>query len=76
MPRFAAKLTIMHNEHAFLERFGAAARDGFRALEFLLPYERLPLRIKVQLVAGKLPARNFPCETVVHGNKRGLLRLV
>ncbi len=39
MPRFAAHLSMMYVEHAFLDRFAAAARDGFRAVEFLFPYE-------------------------------------
>jgi hydroxypyruvate isomerase len=39
MPRFAANLTMMFTEVPFLERFGAAARAGFRAVEFLLPYD-------------------------------------
>jgi len=39
MPRFAANLSMMYAEHPFLERFGAAAADGFRAVEFLFPYE-------------------------------------
>ena len=39
MPRFAANLTMMYTEHSFLDRFRAAARDGFTAVEFLFPYE-------------------------------------
>src|SRR5919112_1000149 len=39
MPRFAANLSMMYAEHAFLDRFAAAAADGFRAVEFLFPYE-------------------------------------
>jgi len=39
MPRFAANLSMMYTEHAFLDRFSAAARDGFKAVEFLFPYE-------------------------------------
>jgi len=39
MPRFAANLSMLYNEHAFLDRFEAAARDGFDAVEFLFPYE-------------------------------------
>jgi 2-dehydrotetronate isomerase len=39
MPRFAANLSMMYAELPFLERFGAAARDGFDAVEFLFPYE-------------------------------------
>jgi hydroxypyruvate isomerase len=39
MPRFAANLTMMYTEHNFLDRFTAAARDGFTAVEYLFPYE-------------------------------------
>lgn len=39
MPRFAANLTMMYGEHSFLDRFAAAARDGFTAVEYLFPYE-------------------------------------
>ncbi|SHG32556.1 hydroxypyruvate isomerase [Kaistia soli DSM 19436] len=39
MPRFAANLTMMFNEHAFLDRFEAAANAGFDAVEFLFPYD-------------------------------------
>jgi 2-dehydrotetronate isomerase len=39
MPRFAANLTLLYNEHAFLDRFKAAAADGFRAVEFLFHYD-------------------------------------
>jgi hydroxypyruvate isomerase len=38
MPRFAANLSMMYTEHAFLDRFAAAAADGFRAVEYLFPY--------------------------------------
>ncbi|MEO8525762.1 MAG: 2-oxo-tetronate isomerase [Caldimonas sp.] len=39
MPRFAANLSMMYVEHPFLDRFAAAAADGFTAVEFLFPYE-------------------------------------
>lgn len=39
MARFAANLSMMYTEHAFLDRFGAAASDGFAAVEFMFPYE-------------------------------------
>jgi len=39
MPRFAANLTMMYQEHSFLDRFAAARKDGFTAVEFLFPYE-------------------------------------
>jgi len=38
MPRFAANLSMMYTEHAFLDRFAAAAADGFAAVEYLFPY--------------------------------------
>jgi hydroxypyruvate isomerase len=39
MPRFAANLTMQFNEVPFMERFDAAAAAGFKAVEFLLPYD-------------------------------------
>ncbi len=39
MPRFNANLTMLYNEHDFLDRFAAARADGFRAVEFLFPYD-------------------------------------
>ena len=38
MPRFAANLSMLYNEHAFLDRFAAAMKDGFEAVEYLFPY--------------------------------------
>ncbi|WP_395699271.1 2-oxo-tetronate isomerase [Aquabacterium sp.] len=38
MPRFAANLSLMYTEHPLLERFDAAARDGFDAVEMQFPY--------------------------------------
>ncbi len=39
MPRFAANLGFLFAEHPFLDRFAAASRAGFRAVEFAAPYE-------------------------------------
>ncbi len=39
MPKFAANLSFLYNELPFLDRFEAAAKDGFRAVEYLFPYE-------------------------------------
>ena len=41
MPKFAANLSMMFNEVPFPQRF-AAARAGFKAVEFLFPYEHMP----------------------------------
>jgi len=38
MPKFAANLSLMYTELPFLERFAAAAQDGFAAVEYLFPY--------------------------------------
>ncbi|MGE0875952.1 MAG: 2-oxo-tetronate isomerase [Burkholderiales bacterium] len=38
MPRLAANLSMLFTELPFLERFGAAARAGFRAVEYQFPY--------------------------------------
>ena len=39
MPRFAANLGFLFTEHPFLDRFAAAARAGFRGVEFAVPYD-------------------------------------
>ncbi|HEV2674496.1 MAG TPA: 2-oxo-tetronate isomerase [Aliidongia sp.] len=39
MPRFAANLSMMFVEYDFLDRFAAAADAGFKAVEYLFPYE-------------------------------------
>ena len=38
MPRFAANLSMMYPDLPFLDRFEAAAKDGFKAVEYLFPY--------------------------------------
>jgi hydroxypyruvate isomerase len=38
MPRFAANLSMLYPELDFLDRFEAAAKDGFEGVEFLFPY--------------------------------------
>ncbi len=49
MPRFAANLSMMYNEVPFIERFGASAADGFKAVEFLFPYAHPAREIRDQL---------------------------
>ncbi len=49
MPRFAANLSMMFTEVPFLDRFEAAAKAGFRAVEFLFPYEFSPQAIAERL---------------------------
>jgi 2-dehydrotetronate isomerase len=50
MPRFAANLSMMYTEHAFLDRFAAAAADGFDAVEFMFPYEHPHAEIASRLL--------------------------
>jgi hydroxypyruvate isomerase len=49
MPKFNANLSMMFTEVDFLERFGAAAKAGFKGVEFLFPYEFAADRILEQL---------------------------
>jgi len=59
MPRFAANLSMMYNEHAFLDRFAAAAADGFRAVEYLFPYEHAATELRARLDANGLTQALF-----------------
>ncbi|MFL9960538.1 hydroxypyruvate isomerase family protein [Paraburkholderia sediminicola] len=59
MPRFAANLTMMYNEHAFLDRFAAAAKDGFEAVEYLFPYDFRAGELKARLDAHGLTQALF-----------------
>ena len=38
MLKFAANLSFLYNELPFMERFSAAAKDGFKGVEYLFPY--------------------------------------
>lgn len=38
MIRLAANLSMLFNEHAFMDRFAAAAKAGFKGVEYLFPY--------------------------------------
>jgi hydroxypyruvate isomerase len=54
MPRFAANLTMLFNELPFLDRFEAAAKAGFKAVEFLFPYPYAVGELKDRLTANGL----------------------
>jgi len=73
MPRFAANLSMLYPELDFLDRFEAAARDGFTAVEYLFPYSvpaaELAARLKangLQQVLFNAPPGNW------EGGERGL----
>jgi hydroxypyruvate isomerase len=59
MPKFAANLTMMYTEHPFLDRFAAAAKDGFKAVEFLFPYDFETAEIKTRLADNGLTQALF-----------------
>ncbi|HCE0815722.1 TPA: TIM barrel protein, partial [Klebsiella pneumoniae] len=54
MPKFAANLSMLFTELPFLERFAAAARAGFEAVEFLFPYEYAAGEIRQHLQENQL----------------------
>ena len=64
MPKLAANLTMLFNEVPFLDRFAAAARAGFRGVEYMSPYEHEP-----QVVAERLQAAGL--EQVLHNLPAG-----
>ncbi len=49
MPKFAANLTLLFNEVAFLDRFEKAAQAGFRGVEYLFPYAWQPGELRQRL---------------------------
>ncbi len=49
MPRFAANLAYLFTERPLIERFGAAAAAGFRAVELQFPYDHAPAAVKAEL---------------------------
>ena len=59
MPKFAANLSWLYQEEPFLERFAAAARAGFEAVEFLFPYALRPSEIAARLTENNLKAVLF-----------------
>ena len=66
MPKLAANLTMMFNEVDFMDRFAAAARAGFKGVEYLFPYDYDKMELKARLsqhgltqVLHNLPAGNW-----------------
>ena len=49
MPRFAANLAYLFTERPLIERFGAAAAAGFKAVELQLPYDQPPSAVRAEL---------------------------
>src|SRR5580698_2378346 len=54
MPKLCANLKWLFTELPFLERFDAAARAGFTAVEYASPYEHKAAEIRARLNACSL----------------------
>ena len=66
MPKFAANLSMLFTELPFLDRFAAAAAAGFKAVEYMFPYEFEPQALAerlrtngLQQVLHNLPPGNW-----------------
>lgn len=54
MPKFSANLSFLYQDLPFLDRFAAASRDGFRAVEYLGPYAEPKGKVAEALEANGL----------------------
>lgn len=59
MPKFAANLSFLFQDLPFLDRFEAAAAAGFKAVEYLFPYEWPAAEIAARLKANGLTQALF-----------------
>ncbi|MDR9776919.1 hydroxypyruvate isomerase family protein [Rhizobium hidalgonense] len=59
MPKFSANLSLLYQDIAFLDRFAAAAKDGFGALEYLGPYTEPKEKVADALKANGLKQALF-----------------
>ena len=59
MPRFSANLGHLFTEYPLIERIGAAAKVGFKAIELQLPYELAPSTVKAELDRYSLTMLNI-----------------
>lgn len=65
-PKFSANISMMFQEVPFMARFAAAAKAGFKAVEFMFPYDYPAADLKKELADNGLklvlinaPAGNF-----------------
>jgi hydroxypyruvate isomerase len=73
MPKFSANLSFLYADLGFLDRFAAAAADGFPAVEYVGPYDHPPEAVAEALKSNglaqalfNLPAGNWA------GGERGI----
>ncbi len=79
MLKFAANLSFLYTELPFLDRFEAAAKDGFMAVEFLFPYsyvaQDIALRLKnngLQQVLFNLPPAGVDATSIEQAWANGM----
>ena len=65
MPRFSANLSFLFTELPFIDRFEAAAKAGFKAVEFLNPFEAPTPEIVARLKGNGLTQALF---NMTHGD--------
>src|SRR5882672_12807952 len=71
MPNFCANLTLMFNEVEFLDRFDAAAKAGFKGVEYLFPYVAPAAQVAEKLNQAKLTQilHNLPAGNWAAGDR-------
>lgn len=71
MPKFCANLTLLYNEHQFLDRFVDAAKAGFRGVEYLFPYDYDAHQIAEKLARHRLTQvlHNLPAGDWANGER-------
>ena len=76
MPRFAANISTLYPEHPLLDRIGAAARDGFAAIEVQSPYAARASELRRALTEARtqLVLMNAP-QGDMDAGERGLAAL-
>ena len=70
MTKLCANLTFLFSDLPFLDRFDAAAKAGFRAVECMAPYEAAPEAIRERLDANGLELVLFNFATGRLGRRR------
>src|ERR1700760_4623307 len=72
MPRFAANLAYMFTERPMMERFGAAAAAGFKAVELQFPYDQAPSDIRAEIARHGLTQLGLNTQPPPNGGESGL----
>ena len=75
MPRFCANLTMLWNELGFMDRFAAAAKAGFKGVEYLFPYDHDKARIAGELKKHGLTQvlHNLPAGDWAKGDRKSVV---